>query len=112
MLQRDGAVPTDTLRAFPEVEQFRFPIQVQETVSLVSHVALYAQDRSFRGPAVEAFMPRPNHCGQVPHKALHVYHHLRVWDGHSVYLMHMLEVRCEADIVVCEALAAKQTLEG
>lgn len=112
LLQRGGAVPVDPSRALPEVEQFRFPVQVQETVSLVPHVALYAQGRGLRGAAVEAFVPRPDLRGQVTHEALHVYHHLRVWDGHPVGCTHVLEVRCEAGVVACEAPAAEQTLEG
>jgi hypothetical protein len=57
-------------------------------------------------------VPHPDLRGQVPHEALHVYHHLWVWDGHPVGYMHMLEVRCEAGVVACEALVAEQTLEG
>ena len=57
-------------------------------------------------------MPRPDLRGQVPHEALHVYHHLRVGDKHPVGGTHVLEVGCEACVVICEALAAEQTLEG
>ena len=114
LLQRGGGgvVAVDPWRALPEVEQFGFPVQIQETVSLVPHVALYAQGRGLRGAAVEAFVPHPDLRGQVPHEALDVYHHLRVWDGHPVGCTHVLEVRCEAGVVACEAPAAEQTLEG
>ena len=115
LLHRGGGaavVPVDPSRALPEVEQFGFSVQVQETVSLVLHVALYAHGRGFRGAAVEAFVPRPDLQGQVPYEALHVYHHLRVWNGHSVRGTHVFKVRCEAGVVACEALAAEETLEG
>ena len=57
-------------------------------------------------------MPDPDLRGQVTHEALHVYHHLQVWDEHPVGCAHVLEVRCEAGVVVCEVPAAEQTLEG
>lgn len=75
-------------------------------------MALYAQGRGLRGAAVEAFVPLPDLRGQVPHQALHVKHHLRVWDGHPVGCTHVFKVRCETGVVTGEALVAKQTLKG
>ena len=107
LFQRGGAVFGRRWRPFPEVEEFWFSVEVQETVALVLHVALYAQGRGLCGAAVKAFVPFSDFSGQVPNEALQVYDFLWVWDEHPVGGVHVFEVFREAGVVCYETLVAE-----
>ena len=108
-LRRDVAIFIDPPWALPEIEQFRFSVQIQEAVPFVSHVTLYTQRGGLRGAAVKAFMPSPDLGGQVTYEALHVCQRLRIWDEHPVDDTHVLEICCEARVVAGKHSAAEET---